>query len=176
MTDKSKQMLSFFPDNPQPAGKKMDVNIVNPFVEAVLNTLETSASTRAERGAPFVKKNTVATGPISGVLKMSGDHNATIAITFSKSGILAIVSKLFGETMSELNDDIKDAVGEISNMVSGQAANTLAQGGGRYKVSLDAVILEENHRIPHIGRLRPVALPFKTEDGEFTLEISFESI
>lgn len=154
----------------------MDANIVNSFIEATLNTLETSASTKAERGKSYLKKTADATGPITGILKMSGDYNATISITFSKNGILSIVSKLFGETMSDLNDEIKDAVGEISNMISGQATNTLAQGGGKYKVSLQTVILEEKHKIPHIGKLQPVALPFKTEDGEFTLEISFEQL
>jgi chemotaxis protein CheX len=152
----------------------MDVNLVNPFIEALLNTLETSSSTRAERGRPYVKKNPYAAGPITGVLLVSGDMNATVSISFSKTGILSIVSRLFGEEMTELNDEIKDAVGEITNMVSGQAANTLAQGGGKYKVGLKTVILEERHRIPHAGSHGAVALPFKTDEGEFTLEFSFE--
>lgn len=154
----------------------MDANLVNPFIEATLNTLETSASTKAQKLKPYVKKNTLATGPITGVIAVSGDLNATFSISFSKKGILSIVSKLFGETMSELNDEIKDAVGEISNMISGQATNTLVQGGGKYKVALKTVILEERHRIPHIGKHGAVAMPFKTEDGEFTLEISFETV
>jgi chemotaxis protein CheX len=133
-----------------PKEKVMDVNIVNPFIEATLNTLETSASTKAERGTPYLKKTAVATGPITGILKMSGDYNATISITFSKNGILSVVSKLFGETMSDLNDEIKDAVGEISNMISGQATNTLAQGGGKYKISLQTVILEEKIGRAHV--------------------------
>ncbi len=152
----------------------MKADLINPFIEATLNTLETSASTRAEREKPYVRRSLSSTGPVTGVLKMSGDLNAIVTITFSKQGILSIVSRLFGETMSELNDEIKDAVGEISNMISGQAANTLVQGGGKYKVGLDGVIMGEEHRIPHIGPFPPVAMPFKTEDGEFTLEISFE--
>lgn len=152
----------------------MDVTIVNSFIDAVLNTLETSASTKAERGNPTVMKNAVAPGPVTGILYVSGDTNAVVSITFSKSGILAIVSRLFGETMDELNDDIKDAVGEISNMISGQVANTLAQSGGKHHVGLKTVILEENHTIPHTGHMKPIALPFRTEDGEFTLEFSVE--
>lgn len=152
----------------------MDVNIVNSFIDALLNTLETSASTRADRGKPFVMSNTVAPGPVTGILTVSGDTDVVVSITFSKPGILAIVTRLFGETMEELNDEIKDAVGEISNMVSGQATNTLAQAGAKYKISLDKVILGERHTLPHKKVMKPVALPFRTEDGEFTLAFSVD--
>ena len=153
----------------------MDANLVNPFIEATLNTLETAAATTAERGKAFVKRDAFATGPITGVLRLSGDKNATISLSFSKNTILSIVSRLFGETMTELNDEIKDAVGEISNMISGQATNTLVQGGGQYKVSLLTVVLDEKHIIPHIGNYPAVALPFKTDSGEFTMEMCFET-
>lgn len=152
----------------------MNADVVNSFIDAVLNTLETSASTTAEMGKPYVAQDRRASGPVSGVLSVSGDAEAVVSITFSESGILSVVSRLFGETIDQLNDEIKDAVGEISNMVSGQVTNTLAQAGGKYKVSLNTVILEEGHTIPHFDQMRPIALPFKTDDGEFFIEFSFE--
>jgi len=32
---------------------------------------------------------------------------------------------MFAETITELNDEVKDAVGELSNMISGQARQKL---------------------------------------------------
>ncbi len=152
----------------------MDANIVNPFIEATLSVLETTASTEARPGKPFVKRSAAASGPITGMIDLSGEFNATIAVTFKKESILSIVSKMFGEELSELNDEIKDAVGEISNMISGQATNSIVGLGESLKATLSAVILEENHSIPHIGNA-VIAFPFETDGGEFTIEVCFKN-
>ena len=152
----------------------MDANFVNPFIEATLNILETTASTRAVAGKPYLKKDPMARGDITGMIRLSGKQNGTVSLSFSESGILTIVSNMFGEPVEALNEDIKDAVGEIANMISGQVTNTIAQSGKEFKASLDTVILEAKHQIPHIGKYPAVALPFKTDSGEFTIEICFE--
>ena len=153
----------------------MDANLVNPFIEATLNIIETTASTQAVAKKPYVKKESMACGPVTGVIRLSGKENATIAVSFSKSGILSIVSNMFGEPINELNDEIKDAVGEIANMISGQVTNAIAQSGLNCKASLETVILKENHAVPHIGTLPAIALPFETKTGEFTIEVCFEN-
>lgn len=153
----------------------MDANLVNPFIEATLNILETTASIQATPGKPYLKKDPMARGDITGVIRLSGKLNATVSLSFSKSGILAIVSNMFGEPLDELNDEIKDAVGEIANMISGQVTNTIAQTGIACKASLNSVILEAKHQIPHIGKYPAVALPFETDAGEFTIEVCFEN-
>lgn len=152
----------------------MDANLVNPFIEATLNILETTASTQAVAGKPYLKKDSVARGDVTGIIRLSGQQNGTISVSFNESGILAIVSNMFGEPMEALNDEIKDAVGEIANMISGQVTNTIAQAGIDCKASLDKVILEKEHQVPHIGQYPAVALPFETETGEFTIEVCFE--
>ena len=152
----------------------MDANLVNPFIEATLNVLETTASTFAKAGTPFVKKNNKASGSITGIIDLTGEFKATISLSFNKDGILAIVSKMFGEELTELNDEIKDAVGEISNMISGQVTNNIVTFGDALKAKLSTVILGENHRIPHIGDFPVIAFPFTTPSGNFTIEICFE--
>jgi CheY-specific phosphatase CheX len=40
----------------------MDAKFINPFINAPLNVLETMASTKAEAGKTYLKKNQVASG------------------------------------------------------------------------------------------------------------------
>jgi chemotaxis protein CheX len=47
-------------------------------------------------------------------------------VSFTEASILPIVSNMFGEEIKEMNEEIKDAVGEITNMISGQASKRLA--------------------------------------------------
>lgn len=152
----------------------MDANLVNPFIEATLTVLETTASTEAKAGTPFLKRNHAALGPVTGMINLTGEFKASIALSFDEKGILSIVSKMFGEELTELNDEIKDAVGEIANMISGQVTNSIATLGDSLKATMDDVIIAENHSIRHIGDFPVVALPFQTEFGDFTIEICFE--
>jgi len=98
----------------------MDANLINPFIDATLNVLGTMASTKAEHGKPYLKKDKVARGDVTGVIGMTGETNGTISVSFTENSILAIASNMFGEEIKELNEEIKDAAGELTNMISGQ--------------------------------------------------------
>jgi len=99
----------------------MDAKHVNAFIEAALSILETTAQTPAKAfDDPFLKEKPAAKGDITGIISISGNYNGTVSITYSEKLILHVVSTMFGEEMTEINDDIKDAVGELTNMISGQ--------------------------------------------------------
>ena len=107
----------------------MDVNLVNPFIDATLHVLETMASTKAEAGKPYLKKDEVAPGDVTGVIGLTGEARGMISVSFAEKNILPIVSNMVGEEMKEMNEEIKDAVGETTNMISGQARKRLEELG-----------------------------------------------
>ena len=152
----------------------MDVTYVNPFINATLNVLETMAFTKADAGKPFLKKDQVAQGDVSGVIGLTGEVKGTIAVSFTEKSILSIITNMFGEDMKELNEEIKDAVGEIANMISGQARQELEELGRSLQAAIPAVIMGKNHSIKHITTHPIVAIPFNTDNGEFTIEVCFE--
>ena len=152
----------------------MDANLINPFIEATLHVLETMASTKAEAGKPYLKKDQVARGDVSGVIGMTGETRGTISISFSEASILPIVSNMLGEEMKEMNEEIKDAVGEITNMISGQARKRLDEQGRSLKAAIPTVIMGKDHSITHMTTYPIIAIPFSTDNGEFTIEVCFE--
>ena len=116
----------------------MDAQLINPFIKATLNVLETMAFIKASPERPFLKQDNVAKGDVSSIIGLSGESKGTISITFTEPCILSIVSNMFGETMPQLNEEVMDAVGEIANMISGQARQVLE---GKGKVLYAAVQL-----------------------------------
>ncbi|MBW1802860.1 MAG: chemotaxis protein CheX [Deltaproteobacteria bacterium] len=152
----------------------MDVKLINPFIEATLHILETMAYTKVEAGKPYLKEDNVARGDVTGVIGLTGSTNGTISVSFTEKSILSIVSNMFGEEIKELNDEIKDAVGEITNMISGQARQKLDEMGKSLKAAIPSVIMGKDHSITHITKNPVIAIPFNTQDGEFTIEVCFE--
>jgi chemotaxis protein CheX len=152
----------------------MDVNLINPFINATLHVLETMASIKAEAGKPYLKNDHVARGDITSVIGLMGETKGTIAVSFTEKCILPIVSKMFGEEIKELNEEIKDAVGEIANMISGQARVKLEELGKSLKAAIPTVIMGKDHTITHVTAQPIVAIPFNTDNGQFTIEVCFE--
>jgi chemotaxis protein CheX len=152
----------------------MDVRLINPFIDATLHVLTSMAFTKATVGTPYLKKDDVAKGDVSGIVGLSGEARGTISVSFSEESILAIVSNMFGEKILEINDEVKDAVGEILNIVSGQARQKLEAMGRTLKGAIPTVITGKNHAISHITKQPIVAIPFETDNGSFTIEVCIE--
>lgn len=153
----------------------MDVNHINPFIESTLHVLHTMAFTEANPGKLYLKKGEIAKGDVTSIIGLTGDVKGTISVSFTQKCILAIVTKMFGEPMEELNNEVKDAVGEIANMISGQARQKLEGIDLNLRAAIPTVIMGKNHTISHITDQKIVAIPFMTENGDFTIEVCFES-
>src|SRR5210317_183813 len=122
----------------------MDVKLINPFINATINVLETMAFITVSPGKPYAKTDNLAVGDVSGVLGLTGVANGTISVTFEEKCILAIVSNMFGEIMMELNNEITDAVGELTNMISGQARRELEEMGKIFNAAIPSVVTGRN--------------------------------
>jgi chemotaxis protein CheX len=121
-----------------------------------------------------VKRDKIATGDVTGVMGLTGAARGTVSVSFSEKCILSIVSGMFGEAIKELNEEIRDAAGEISNMISGQARRTLEEMGLSLTAAIPTVIMGRGHSLSPITTYPVIAIPFKTEHGDFTIEVSFE--
>ncbi|MBF0226622.1 MAG: chemotaxis protein CheX [Desulfobacterales bacterium] len=152
----------------------MDANLINPFIKATIEVLTTMASVKPIPKKPYLKKDAVATGDVSSVVGLTGAKNGTVSISFEENCILKIVSNMFNEEMTELNHDVADAVGEIFNMISGQARQDLESIGYLFHGSIPSIFTKKGHEIIHITEGPKIAVPFTTPDGAFTLEVCFE--
>lgn len=149
----------------------MDEELINPFINAALNIFETMAFIKPEAGTPYLKKDDVAQGDVSGIIEFIGETNWTVSVTFNEPCILKIVSNMFGEEMKEINNEITDAVGELTNMISGQVRRELEEKGKKFGAAIPLVITGKNHKLETMIKGPKIAIPFKTDFGSFTIEV-----
>ena len=150
----------------------MDVRFVNSFLEGTISVLETMAHVTPKPGNPSLKKSRAAGGDVSGIIGLTGAVTGSLALSFSEKAILKIVSNMLGEEITEINDDIEDAVGEITNMVSGVARKKLESLGFNITSAIPTVVAGENHTIHHVLGGPSIIIPFETEDGPFVVDVS----
>jgi chemotaxis protein CheX len=152
---------------------RIDVTIVNPFLSAVVEVLGTMAQVRATPGKPSLKACAVASGDISGIIGLTGECTGTISVTFSARCALAVVGNMLAERLTDLDDTVIDAVGELTNMISGKARQGLAASGRILRAGTPSVITGRGHRIRHCCDGPVLALSFATLYGPITVEVCF---
>lgn len=155
----------------------MNVELINPFLESVLNVLNTMAQVEARPGRPQIKEDDVAQGDVTGLIGMTGEQaRGSLAVSFSEAAILEISKRMLGEESEEIDATVTDLVGEITNMVTGGAKRILADKGYHFDLAIPAVVSGPQHKIIHKSRGPKVIVPFTTDAGAFCVEICFEDI
>ncbi|MFZ3115496.1 MAG: chemotaxis protein CheX [Syntrophales bacterium] len=149
----------------------MDVKFINAFLEGTINVLTTMAFVAPKSGTPYIKKDSVASGDVSGIIGLTGAARGSLALSFSEACILRIVSNMLGEEITVMNHDINDAVGEITNMISGAARKILESSGLSITAAIPTVVAGRNHSIVHVLGGPSVIIPFRTDAGLFVVDI-----
>jgi chemotaxis protein CheX len=149
----------------------MDVRFVNCFLEGTINVLKTMAFIEPRPGKPYLKQDNTAVGDISGIIGLTGAARGSLALSFSESCILRVVSNMLGEEITGLNADIQDAVGEITNMISGAARKNLEAKGFNISAAIPTVVFGKGHSIIHVMGGPSIIIPFETEHGPFVVDV-----
>lgn len=149
----------------------MDVKFINPFLDGTIHVLKTMTMTEPVAGKPYLKKDNQAKGDVSGIIGFTGSARGSLAISFSKSSILKIVSNMLGENYTEINNEVRDAVGEITNMISGVARKNLESQGFIVQAAIPTIISGENHAILHVLGGPSMIIPFSTKAGPFYVDV-----
>ena len=147
------------------------VEFINPFVIAVSKTLETMVGCKVVREPPQLKKEKSALYPVSGIIGLSGIVVGTVVLTMSEALALKSASAMLMEEFTEFNRDVFDAVGELTNVIAGNAKAQLEE----YKLSLSLpnVIYGKDAELRFPERCQPISIPFRTDYGAMAIEIGF---
>lgn len=154
---------------------KYDVDFINPFLFGVIHVLQTMAHVEAKHEQPYLNEDRKSIGDVTGIIGITGYARGTMSITLEKEVILKIVNNMLFEEFEDINDEICDAVGELTNMISGQARAKLSEQGKAFDASTPTIFSGKGVEIKHVSSAPVLSIPFTTEEGRFVVEVAFES-
>lgn len=124
---------------------------------------------------PRTKSDEIAVGDVSGIIGMIGPTvKGSMAITFDKQLAANIMQNMLGETPDELNDDVRDMVGEMTNMICGGAKHALSEQNYHFDMATPVIVSGSNHTIVHKVDGPKIILTFTSAFGNAYLEICFD--
>lgn len=168
----SNKKKSTSPKKKKKATNKINVDFINPFIDATLEVLDIMCSTKAEKDFVFVKEPDDSFGDISGVIPIrSANYLGSMAITFPESVYLKVMSNMMGEEYTQIDDENRDGVAELCNQIFGNAKGALVNQGYELDMTIPKIVCGEEHIVEHEVDVNQVlAVYFKTEFGSFVVE------
>lgn len=147
----------------------MKAEHINPFLSATVNVFSTMLKCSLTRGQPFLKGGSQPDYEISGVIGLAGIAKGTVVLRLCREAAVMAASAMLGERLNEIDADVRDAVGELTNMVAGSAKAQLEHLA--LTVSLPSVITGRGHSIEFPSRARPICIPFNCPWGVVAIEV-----
>jgi chemotaxis protein CheX len=149
----------------------MKVEFINPFIESTLRSLEMMAGINAEKTGLEIREDHITTYEISSIIGITGETSGSIIISMPAPLACRIASNMLMEEITAINSDVMDAIGEIGNILVGDARRSLMQEGHTLNISIPTVVVGSGVRISRPGDIPCIAIPFATEFGNFEVNV-----
>ena len=150
----------------------IDIDYINPVIAGLEDVFKTMLNCKIERTGLGLMENNQALYPVSGIIGIGGMGVGTVVLSMQQSVALKAAGvMLMMDDLKEVNDDVLDAVGELTNMVCGEAKAKLAQY--HLSISLPNILCGEGCWLHFPQHSSPISIPFSCPWGLLALQIGF---
>lgn len=158
---------------------KLDVNFINPFIDASINTLTGMCNVEdiSSMRPYLMSKHEQINVDISGTLAISSPHfKGSIAVSFADEVYKQVISKMMDEEIEEVNEDNQDGAAEIINIIFGETKTVLSEKGLNMEKAIPDVVRGPKHQIYPDSKVPVLLIPFNSNVGKFYIQICVKAI
>lgn len=123
--------------------KDIDITLVNPFLSAAYDVFKQVFSCELRKGQITVKRNPSADNEVAIIIGVSGPkHTGVVVYSMKDVTSKKIVSNLDPDIELSLEDEaFSDALGELANMISGNATNIFSKQDIDLTITTPSVVI-----------------------------------
>lgn len=150
----------------------MDVRFINPFLASIKNVFKTMVEVEVRIGTPRTPGGASPKADVSSIVGFSGDVVGSVAMCFPLSTAVSVAGKFARCEMTQEHPDFADAIGELANMVAGNAKSRFQDL--TVSISLPRVVIGKDLRLLGSRCSPALLLPCESDLGPFSVELVVE--
>ncbi len=151
-----------------------DPSYVTAFVEATKKVFQTMLGLEVTFEAPVPGKLPHLANEVSAIIRMTGGVTGIVVLSLPVASAEKIVSSFVGSPVDRKSDDFADAVGELLNMISGNAKVNFV--GEQVSLSRPSVVMGEGNTVQQPSGSVCVSIPCRSSYGDFAVDVSLENV
>jgi chemotaxis protein CheX len=110
---------------------------------------------------------------LSAMIGLGGGIRGVLAVHCPAAVAKAITSTFLGMEVNELDEDVKDAIGEIANMVAGNLKVSFAGEGVDIDLAIPTSVVGESFNVCGAARAQRVIVPLRMNGDRFWIELMY---
>ncbi|NLY85528.1 MAG: chemotaxis protein CheX [Tissierellia bacterium] len=148
----------------------MKAEYVNSFYKATQDVFNLMLDLDVERGNIKVVEGLVSSRNANVVLGVTGDLKGSILFSFTKDMTLEMVRIMSGLEMKTIDNFVSSALGEVANIIGGNALTNLTCYNYICDLVPPQVIIGE-YKSLSMANKKALLIPLRTDIGEFDINI-----
>ncbi len=156
------------------APRSINVDYINPFIEATINTVQTMVNVVPTRDKVFLKGEGEEVYGVSGIIGLGGEATGAVVLNFPETVAISAVSKFVGEEATSITSNVVDGVGELTNIIAGDAKNRLMQKGYKFEIGLPKIVTGRSYITAQNKSVPCIVISFTSDIGKFCIEVSLK--
>jgi chemotaxis protein CheX len=148
-----------------------------PFAQIITSTTEDIFASmiflELTSGEPLTEGKTDLGCFVTAMIGLSGDFNAILGIHCPAKVGTAIGGAMLGIELEEVDDDIKDALGEIANMLAGGLKEAFTLQQVNLMLAIPTTISGSSYKISAPAGGERILIPFDVAAGRFYIDIKY---
>ncbi len=149
----------------------MRAECINSFYRATQDIFERMMDLKTEKAELGVVEEMIAGKEANVVIGMTGDLYGSVLYSFPKEMTLDMVKIMSGMEMDKLDSFVASALGEVANIISGNAVTYLSEHNYSCDIVPPQIIVGENKSIS-MATDKALKLTLRTSIGNFDINIS----
>lgn len=149
----------------------MRAEYINPFYQAIIDVFKVMLNLGLKRGEIKAVEELVPVSEANVVIGVTGDLRGSLLYSFPRNMALEMVNIMAGMEMKTLDAFVSSALGEVANIISGNAVTYLSQQELSCDISPPQVFVGTNGSLS-MSTEKAVVLPLITDIGTLELSVS----
>jgi chemotaxis protein CheX len=151
----------------------MRAEIINPFLQAASEVLESELGSPPQRGAIGLQRSAYTSDEVTAVVAVTGEVAGMVLFAMTEPTARAMVSKMMGQDFPELDPLAQSGIAEIGNVITGRAAVLLSEAGFASDLAPPMLIVGRGSMISTLDVQRLV-IPMQTEFGKVEIQVALK--
>ena len=106
---------------------------------------------------------------VTSMVGLAGSHSGILAIHCPKKLALLVTSNMLGMDVTDVDEDVNVAMGEIANMVGGDVKHIFSPKGADINLSIPTVIYGSDYALESVSSAESLVMPFVCGEERFLL-------
>jgi len=111
---------------------------------------------------------------LTAMVGLAGSYSGLVSIHVPWPLAISFTSQMLGMEVTEIDDDVNDAMGEIANMIAGSFKQHLSKGGSDIQLSTPSVVNGSDYTVTSGSNIENITLKLATDEEWFMVSLSLE--